>query len=78
MNPTKRKKLYRAELAKQKQEVMQPVIVAETKKESLQVVQETASLADSALEMGLKVLDSTETSESSKKDKKKKSFTQDV
>ena len=73
MNPAKRKKLLRLELAQQKQEVT----VVQQKIETLvPVVQETVSVPVTELEMGLKVSDSAETVDP-KKDKKKKSLTQD-
>jgi hypothetical protein len=73
MNPAKRKKLYRLELVQQKQEVA-PV---QQKIETIApVVQETVSMPVAELEMGLKVSDSVESADS-KKDKKKKSLTQE-
>ncbi len=73
MNPAKRKKLLRLELAQQKQEVA-PV---EQKVETLApVIQQAASAPVAEFEMGLKVSDSVETLDS-KKDKKKKSLTQE-
>lgn len=78
MNPAKRKKLYRAELAKQKQvvETVKPVVVEVVKPKEAAVVQEPAPVVqETALEMGLKVVDDTVGVEltDNKKDKKKKS-----
>jgi hypothetical protein len=73
MNPAKRKKLLRLELTEQKQ-VSAPV---EQKIETLaQVIQQTTTVPVAELEMGLKVSDSSETIDL-KKDKKKKSLTQE-
>ena len=91
MNPLKRKKLYRAELAKQKQQVTEVVIPAENKKQTAvvveeklaEVIQEVATENSSELEIGLKVDDTVLTDYSeqkteSKKDKKKKWSSQDA
>lgn len=92
MNPAKRKKILRlknVELEQTPSTVMSVVKEkVEVKKESapvvvqeIQAVQETAPLQETNLEIGLKVADetvATQQVELSKKDKKKKSFTQDV
>jgi hypothetical protein len=76
MNPAKRKKLYRLELAQQKQEVTPVEQKTET---TISVIQETPKTAVSDLELGLKVLETTETVDSKKeKDKKKKTTTQEA
>jgi hypothetical protein len=76
MNPAKRKKLYRLELAQQKQEVTPVEQKTET---TTSVIQETPKTAVSDLEIGLKVLETTETVDSKKeKDKKKKTTTQEA
>lgn len=91
MNPLKRKKLYRAKLSKQKQQVAEVAAPAENKKQTVvvveeklaEVLQEVATESSSELEMGLKVEDTVLTDYSeqkteSKKDKKKKWSSQDA
>lgn len=91
MNPLKRKKLYRAKLAKQKQQVAVTAATVENKKETAivveeklaEVVQEVATENSSELQMGLRVEDTVLTDYSeqkteSKKDKKKKWSSQDA
>lgn len=91
MNPLKRKKLYRAELAKQKQQVTVTAAAVENKKETAvvveeklaEVVQEVTTENSSELEMGLRVDDTILTNYSeqkteNKKDKKKKWSSQDA
>jgi hypothetical protein len=73
MNPAKRKKLLRLKLSQQKQEVT----VVEPKVEKvISVVQETASVPVSELEMGLKLTDES-VDFKKEKDKKKKTTTQE-
>lgn len=74
MNPAKRKKLLSLELAQKNQEVVQPQIVQEKLQleTSKQIVEQATTLETSTLEMGLKL------SEENKKDKKKKTTSQDV
>ncbi len=73
MNPAKRKKLLRLELAEQKQ-ISAPV--QQNVETFAQVIQQTTTVPVAELEMGLKVSDSSETIDL-KKDKKKKSLTQE-
>jgi hypothetical protein len=73
MNPAKRKKLLRLELAEQKQA---PTPVQQKTETFVPVLQETVSMPVTELEMGLKVYDSVESIDF-KKDKKKKSLTQE-
>jgi len=73
MNPAKRKKLLRLELAEKNQELTAaPESVKQIKVETVtQVVEQLTSVESSNLEMGLKLI------EDSKKDKKKKTTTQE-
>jgi hypothetical protein len=93
MNPLKRKKLYRLELTKQKNNL----VVQETKQEKpvvetvaaepvklAETVQQTAPVGETSLDMGLKLLDNSVEQQitdavttDNKKEKKKKYSSQD-
>lgn len=92
MNPTKRKKMYRAQLAKKQslpvQEKQEKVLQKEVKEEIKTVVvapvfQETAPDVSSELEYGLKLVEQTPEVETviqqpeAKKEKKKKPYSQE-